>query len=517
MKEKIQEEDVKSELSVENMNLKTQCTILTEEAESSRKCLTQANQELENLNLSFQDKKSEILELQSSQAVKESILAELKERTRRLEEINFSLETEKSGLSSQLSESHLKVKALEAKERDLHKFLEVSENQEIFLKELQKQLICTQAKWEDLKAREDLATGQVIILQRDLTEAKDAQSSLNREIKELQARVMETSIKNSELEMFGESRRSKETIERILAEKTNEESHHRDELSRLLKQRDENEESLRNVRKEAEKKQFLLEKSESNEATLQAELKAVQEKLQRNQNEMNEVQASHALQISTTANLLTEAERQASESCRQAASIAREKVMAALEHKYELMLMTANNENKRLEKKLGDAEHRSLTMSAELAKLKGKPNLGGSSSSSEQNKQVPKYIQTKKRSQTRPEIGPDHVENEQMGTGPMKVPITQGTGDKKDEASSSKYNGQKKLTGVGQHKASDAPSDVKPEAQNSQCVSTRPREGASISETKDLKSSVSLRTSTHKTSSETRAIRKLHMKRKCNQ
>ncbi|KAI9629599.1 hypothetical protein KEM48_012820 [Puccinia striiformis f. sp. tritici PST-130] len=57
------------------------------------------------------------------------------------------------------------------------------------------------------------------------------------------------------------------------------------------------------------------------------------------------------------------------------ASAAREKAVATMERKYEVILMNANNEKKRLAKQLGDSESRLLAMSAELAKSKGKPSL----------------------------------------------------------------------------------------------------------------------------------------------
>ncbi|POW04924.1 hypothetical protein PSTT_10045 [Puccinia striiformis] len=118
---------------------------------------------------------------------------------------------------------------------------------------------------------------------------------------------------------------------------------------------------------------------------------------------VGDLEASHAVQVSTTEGILHETERRVSESRKEAASAAREKAVATMERKYEVILMNANNEKKRLAKQLGDSESRLLAMSAELAKSKGnlwKPSLEEVFSSSDHNEQISRPLPIKKRSET---------------------------------------------------------------------------------------------------------------------
>ncbi|KAA1112856.1 hypothetical protein PGT21_012892 [Puccinia graminis f. sp. tritici] len=251
-------------------------------------------------------------------------------------------------------------------------------------KDLQSRLDCTQTKWEDSKSRENLLMGQAKILRENFNEAQATQSVLNREIDELRKQVADLVAKHSEAQMVGELRLSKEAIDR-LNETVNQQIKKREEVDQLQNERLEIERRYINILEDTKSLNGLVGKHEKEEASLQASLKKAQEELERSKIEMMNLKTSHAVQVSTAADILHETEKQASESRKQAASAAREKAVATLERKYETMLMNANNEKKRLAKQLGDSESRLLAISAELAKSKGKPSLEECFSSSEHN------------------------------------------------------------------------------------------------------------------------------------
>jgi len=242
------------------------------------------------------------------------------------------------------SEAQLKMKI-----QELLVSLEKQSNQNT---QLQYRLDCAQSKWEDSRSREDLVTGEAKILRENLKESRETQESLNNEIKKLQERIVDLDLKSSEVEMVGELRHSKDTFDR-LAEEVNQQLHKREEFDQLLNERLETEKRLTKMYEETKRLTDLLEKHEKEEGNLQARWKKTQAELERSQVETRDLKASNAVQASTAAEILQETEKRASEDRKEAASAAREKAVATLERKYELMLMNASNEKKTTGKTIG--------------------------------------------------------------------------------------------------------------------------------------------------------------------
>ncbi|KNE99762.1 hypothetical protein PSTG_07049 [Puccinia striiformis f. sp. tritici PST-78] len=281
----------------------------------------------------------------------------------------------------------------------LNTLAEAAERQDKERQELQTRFEYTQSKWEDARSRVDLMTGQAEVLEEQLKESKEIQYCLNREIKQLQDKVANLMVKNSEVEIVGELRQSNDAIQR-LSETVNQQIHKREEFDQLLKERLESEKRAANMYDEIKRLECLLEQLGKDNANLQARLHTTQDALDHSKAKVGDLEASHAVQVSTTEGILHETERRVSESRKEAASAAREKAVATMERKYEVILMNANNEKKRLAKQLGDSESRLLAMSAELAKSKGKPSLEEVFSSSDHNEQISRPLPIKKRSET---------------------------------------------------------------------------------------------------------------------
>ncbi|KAH9456863.1 hypothetical protein Pst134EA_020773 [Puccinia striiformis f. sp. tritici] len=281
----------------------------------------------------------------------------------------------------------------------LNTLAEAAERQDKERQELQTRFEYTQSKWEDARSRVDLMTGQAEVLEEQLKESKEIQYCLNREIKQLQDKVANLMVKNSEVEIVGELRQSNDAIQR-LSETVNQQIHKREEFDQLLKERLESEVRAANMFDEIKRLECLLEQLGKDNTNLQARLHTTQDELDHSKAKVGDLEASHAVQVSTTEGILHETERRVSESRKEAASAAREKAVATMERKYEVILMNANNEKKRLAKQLGDSESRLLAMSAELAKSKGKPSLEEVFSSSDHNEQISRPLPIKKRSET---------------------------------------------------------------------------------------------------------------------
>ncbi|KAH9447547.1 hypothetical protein Pst134EB_021560 [Puccinia striiformis f. sp. tritici] len=286
----------------------------------------------------------------------------------------------------------------------LNTLAEAAERQDKERQELQTRFEYTQSKWEDARSRVDLMTGQAEVLEEQLKESKEIQYCLNREIKQLQDKVANLMVKNSEVEIVGELRQSNDVIQR-LSETVNQQIHKREEFDQLLKERLESEKRAANMYDEIKRLECLLEQLGKDNANLQARLHTTQDALDHSKAKVGDLEASHAVQVSTTEGILHETERRVSESRKEAASAAREKAVATMERKYEVVnrfetSTVTNNEKKRLAKQLGDSESRLLAMSAELAKSKGKPSLEEVFSSSDHNEQISRPLPIKKRSET---------------------------------------------------------------------------------------------------------------------
>ncbi|POW19744.1 hypothetical protein PSHT_04353 [Puccinia striiformis] len=419
--------------------LRYQCNALSEDLRVHKSHLDQAQQDTKSLKSRLRDQQSVILELQARETVNEANkvqLSELKEQINQLEEKNVALETEKACMNLHLSECHLKIENLESKQKetiristeDSHLAKQLFQDalelknyigrcqerksrpskryfcqgrgtyysswfrsstqgkieyarrgrgrQDKERQELQTRFEYTQSKWEDARSRVDLMTGQAEVLEEQ----------------------------NSILSV-GELRQSNDVIQR-LSETVNQQIHKREEFDQLLKERLESEVraanmlmkskgwTICNTRERDSRRQnaeFCLVRRQGKDNTnLQARLHTTQDELDHSKAKVGDLEASHAVQVSTTEGILHETERRVSESRKEAASAAREKAVATMERKYEV----------RLAKQLGDSESRLLAMSAELAKSKGKPSLEEVFSSSDHNEQISRPLPIKKRSET---------------------------------------------------------------------------------------------------------------------
>ncbi|MBW0478917.1 hypothetical protein O181_018632 [Austropuccinia psidii MF-1] len=332
-------------------------------------------------------------------------------------------------------------------EEKLRRLLESQEKEKELIKELENRVELTQKKWEALRSEEDVATGQVIVLQERLVEAKQKQNSADRELRELKERVSRICAENTEMKLVGESRQSRETIKSLtlrleeeikarealnqeiflvkgnaekaakksfeelrelesknsmekevlakeLARKETELKCGKEQIANLVTELN----SIKSSLAEGEKKILDLsntkrlyeeikskhEKKEKETELLTMDISALQEKLKKSYNEKTELETSKASELSSAAKALQETEQKAVESQKRAASVARAKAIETVEKKYELLLMNSNNENKKLSSKLNDSEARLFAMSAELAKARGKPSLEETFSSSDQ-------------------------------------------------------------------------------------------------------------------------------------
>ncbi|PLW05959.1 hypothetical protein PCANC_26574 [Puccinia coronata f. sp. avenae] len=389
----------RSKIGTENISLRNRCVAFSEDLILHQNILAKANQDVESFKSKLEDRQSVLLALQACESANESSKLEVrafKEKIEKIEDQNVMLETEKACMNLHLSECHLKIEDLEYKQKEV---IQVSTRDFNEARRLHHETIDLKENIRKLEADLDNTKEENQKIQKDiLSEKEQVISNQNREVQKLQAQVADLNLRNSELEMAGELRYSKETVDR-LSETVNRQIHKQEEFDQLLKERLESEKRLTNMYEETKRLSDLLEKHEKEEGNLQARLKITQKELEGCKSEIGDLKDSNALQVSAAADILNETEKQASESRKQAVSSAREKAVAALEHKYELVLMNANNEKKRLAKQLQDSERRLLAMSAELAKAKGKPSLEECFSSSEHNDQTSRPPPIRKQSE----------------------------------------------------------------------------------------------------------------------
>ncbi|CAH7688499.1 expressed protein [Phakopsora pachyrhizi] len=280
----------------------------------------------------------------------------------------FSIEKE----AARLRLFEVQCKELEEK---VARLLEAQYKDEKNRKDLQERLDFNQERWEDLKSREDLAMGQVTVLQEKLTEAKGNQTSMV-----CLSYLLRLGLKEQLADLKAQNNELKEVIEELNVRLREELS-----LRNKLEDKIQNfEQDILSIKKAAqdeanEKEKFFLEEKhqiKKDLASKESEVKLRKERESLTKSEIEELRRGLKLEEEKNVDLgqslddlkqftnekLSESEASLQEMRKEAVSVAtsRSNAIATVEKKYEV----------KTGKKLSETESRLLAMSAELAKAR---------------------------------------------------------------------------------------------------------------------------------------------------
>ncbi|CAH7667612.1 hypothetical protein PPACK8108_LOCUS2025 [Phakopsora pachyrhizi] len=285
----------------------------------------------------------------------------------------FSIEKE----AARLRLFEVQCKELEEK---VARLLEAQYKDEKNRKDLQERLDFNQERWEDLKSREDLAMGQVTVLQEKLTEAKGNQTSMV-----CLSYLLRLGLKEQLADLKAQNNELKEVIEELNVRLREELS-----LRNKLEDKIQNfEQDILSIKKAAqdeanEKEKFFLEEKhqiKKDLASKESEVKLRKERESLTKSEIEELRRGLKLEEEKNVDLgqslddlkqftneklseseasLQESQQKALEVRKEAVATSRSNAIATVEKKYEV----------KTGKKLSETESRLLAMSAELAKAR---------------------------------------------------------------------------------------------------------------------------------------------------
>ncbi|CAH7674776.1 hypothetical protein PPACK8108_LOCUS9711 [Phakopsora pachyrhizi] len=262
----------------------------------------------------------------------------------------FSIEKE----AARLRLFEVQCKELEEK---VARLLEAQYKDEKNRKDLQERLDFNQERWEDLKSREDLAMGQVTVLQEKLTEAKDNQTSMV-----CLSYLLRLGLKEQLADLKAQNNELKEVIEELNVRLREELS-----LRNKLEDKIQNfEQDILSIKKAAqdeanEKEKFFLEEKhqiKKDLASKESEVKLRKERESLTKSEIEELRRGLKLEEEKNVDLGFQNQRRVYK--RVSERPWKSNAIATVEKKYEV----------KTGKKLSETESRLLAMSAELAKAR---------------------------------------------------------------------------------------------------------------------------------------------------